>query len=110
MNIVWMDLEFPSFHQGQIFECDHVILKYNLGTFLKCESDGATSIDLVRLNQHWQMWDRLYEFGHHKTLNENYEESSSKQQKDKINEYCLDGFRISIFSSRTNFRMCCYYY
>jgi hypothetical protein len=62
----------------------HVILKYNLTTFFKCESDGTTPTDLVRLNLHWQMWDLSYEFEHHKTLKENYEEFASEQQKDKI--------------------------
>ncbi len=30
INIVWMDLEFPSFHQGQIFECVVIIIDKDL--------------------------------------------------------------------------------
>ena len=62
----------------------HVIIKYNLRTFFKRESDGATPIEVARLNQHWKMWDLLFEFGDDKTLNETYEQFASKKQRDKM--------------------------
>jgi RNA-binding protein YhbY len=62
----------------------HVIVKYNLRTFFKRESDQATPIELARTNHLWKMWELLYEFGDDKTLTETYDQFASKKQKDRM--------------------------
>ena len=62
----------------------HVIIKYNLRTYFKRDSDGATPIDLAKINKDWDMWNLLYEFADDKTLNQTYDEFASKKLKDKM--------------------------